>query len=329
MAWWKRKDRRGQEKKGRKGSPEHGGKDPKKQNIENKEGKIVAGMDSLMKMLENRWNEEQEKQKERDAVEKERWDSLNQKIEKENKDIIMKIDKIESRMNKELDRMKQEIEGIKAGKQEEKERAQKSECKLEELEEKLEFLKKELTKKFESGKSETEGMERKELKKNEIESHGKEKEKTSKELKWIIEEVERERRRKNVIISGLDTQDKESLIKWFALRLGAAVGIRKIWNVRNVKKTIGVQLENLDQKAEVMKNKSKLKQEKDMIFINSDSTWIERQNRKEVIKKAKELNEKGIESKIAYNKIITEKEVYFWNERVEKWFRKEKPKSEK
>lgn len=76
-----------------------------------------------------------------------------------------------------------------------------------------------------------------------------------------------------------------------------------------------------------MKNKSKLKQEKDMIFINSDSTWIERQNRKEVIKKAKELNEKRTKSKIAYNKLITEKKVYFWNERVEKWFRKEKPKT--
>lgn len=75
-----------------------------------------------------------------------------------------------------------------------------------------------------------------------------------------------------------------------------------------------------------MKNKSKLKQEKDMIFINSDSTWIERQNRKEVIKKAKELNKKRTKSKIAY-KLITEKKVYFWNERVEKWFRKEKPKT--
>lgn len=48
------KKKRQKRKKRKADSPKHGEKDPEKQNIENKERKIMAGIDSLMKMLENR-----------------------------------------------------------------------------------------------------------------------------------------------------------------------------------------------------------------------------------------------------------------------------------
>lgn len=44
---------------------------------------------------------------------------------------------------------------------------------------------------------------------------------------------------------------QKTLIKWFALKLETTVGIRKIWKVRNVEKTIGIRLENLNKKTEV------------------------------------------------------------------------------
>jgi len=83
-----------------------------------------------------------------------------------------------------------------------------------------------------------------------------------------------------------------------------------------------VQLETKEQKMEIMKRKSKLREEKDKIYINNDATWKERQNKKEVIKKRRELEQGGIKCKSGYNKIITEKEVHFWNEKIEKWFRR-------
>jgi len=160
----------------------------------------------------------------------------------------------------------------------------------------------------------------------------KENEKMKKELEWIVEEAERERRRKNVIINGLEMQDKKKLTGWFAQKLEINVEVRKIWKIRNAEKTIGIQLESKEQKFEIMKKKSKLRGEKDQIYINDDATWKERQktkrqNKREVIKKRRELELSDMKCNIGYNKIITEKEVFYWNERLEKWFRRGKGKA--
>lgn len=76
---------------------------------------------------------------------------------------------------------------------------------------------------------------------------------------------------------------------------------------------------------EIIRNKSELKQEEEKTFINNDLTWIEKQNKEEVQRKAKELEDQGITGKIAHSKITLDKEDLFWNERLEKWFRKHKP----
>jgi len=89
-------------------------------------------------------------------------------------------------------------------------------------------------------------------------------------------------------------------------------------------RTIGVQLENKEQKFEIMEKKSKLRDERKKIYINDDTTWKERQNKREILRKRKELEQKGIKCKMSYNKISTEKEEFYWNEEIEKWFRREK-----
>jgi len=45
--------------------------------------------------------------------------------------------------------------------------------------------------------------------------------------------------------------------------LETKVEIRKIWKIRNAGKSIGVQLESKEQKFEIIKRKSKLREEKD------------------------------------------------------------------
>lgn len=59
-------------------------------------------------------------------------------------------------------------------------------------------------------------------------------------------------------------------------------------------RTIGVQLENKEQKLEIMEKKSKLREEVKKIYINDDTTWKERQNKREVLRKRKELEQKEI-----------------------------------
>jgi len=46
-------------------------------------------------------------------------------------------------------------------------------------------------------------------------------------------------------------------------------------------------------------------------------------------KKKRELKLSNIKCKLGYNKIITEKEVFYWNEKIEKWFRRDKEETHK
>lgn len=44
-------------------------------------------------------------------------------------------------------------------------------------------------------------------------------------------------------------------------------------------------------------------------------------------KKRRELEKSGIKCKTGYIKIITEEEEFYWNEKIEKWFQREKRKT--
>jgi len=51
-------------------------------------------------------------------------------------------------------------------------------------------------------------------------------------------------------------------------------------------------LEDKEQEFEIMEKKSKLREKKEKIYINDNTTWKERQNKREVLKKRKELEQK-------------------------------------
>lgn len=80
-----------------------------------------------------------------------------------------------------------------------------------------------------------------------------------------MEEAEREKRKKNIVISRLKINDKKELESWIERKTGVKVDIRKLWVIKKIRNVIGAQIENMEQKIELMKNKNKLKQEKDKI----------------------------------------------------------------
>ncbi|XP_025270751.1 golgin subfamily A member 6-like protein 2 [Camponotus floridanus] len=309
--WLKKKISEEKKKKRKAESPEHGGKEPKKKNEEQMEENMSMGKqeDITFKMFKKI----KDKLDSRDEEDRGRWKSLEQKLEKieeDNKIMKKMMRDLEAETNKKLEKMSKEIDDIK------RERGKKeniNEIKVSKLEEAVKKMQSEIKEKSHSNRREYDSG--KDIKENE---------KMKKELEWIVEEAEREKRKKNVIIKGLEIQDKEELIGWLAQKLEIKVEIRKIWKIRNAEKTIGIQLVSKEQKFEIMKRKNKLRGEKDKIYINDDATWKERQSKREVIKKRRELELNGTKCDIGHNKIITDKEVFYWNEKVEKWFRKGK-----
>ncbi|XP_020296199.1 golgin subfamily A member 6-like protein 1 [Pseudomyrmex gracilis] len=217
---------------------------------------------------------------------------------------------LEVETNRKLEEMRKQIDDIK---QEKERKEEVNKLKVIKLEEAVNKMQREIKEKPHCNKQE-----------HESEEGIKENEKLKKDLEWIVEEAERERRKKNIIINSLEIQNKEKLTDWIVQKLEVKVGIRKIWKLKNVEKTIGAQLESKKSKLEIMDKKSKLREEKDKIYINDDLTWKEKQNKKEVFRKRSELEQRDIKCRIGYNKITTEKEAFYWNKKIERWFRKEK-----
>lgn len=297
-------------------SLEHQGNEPKKEKMNDKED--IKSINDLINYLKNKERKENLEKEEREKTEKERWDKLN----KDNEEAKKRLERVEEKINKELQKMKNDIEDLKNGKKHDREKIQKNESRIDEIEKSYSTMQVKLD---EQNKERIANTEKVQVQNNSEKKS--EKEKNEKDLKWMLEEAEREKRKKNIVISGLEIQDKNELKEWIENKLGNQVTIRKIWKIKNIEKTIGAQVESVEQKIEIMKNKSKLKNEREKVYINNDTTWIERQSRKEVVRKLKELESQGKVGRMAHNKITTESEELYWNEKYEKWFRKSKPES--
>ncbi|KAK9708944.1 hypothetical protein QE152_g26919 [Popillia japonica] len=109
-----------------------------------------------------------------------------------------------------------------------------------------------------------------------------------KEVKAANEEIERlqaEKRRKNVIVQGLEISAnnpkelKAEMENFIEKELGAAIKIESATKLGE--ETCLVELNNKDDKATIMSNKSKLRNHRQTIYINDDMTKKEREIRKE------------------------------------------------
>lgn len=106
---------------------------------------------------------------------------------------------------------------------------------------------------------------------------------TNTRLDWIEEDREREKRRNNIIIKGLDEKGrctKDWIENWPKTEINVEVKIKKVWEITigKEKKIVGTQCEEEGMKKRAMENKSKLGKKK--IYIENVLTWLERRTRK-------------------------------------------------
>ena len=135
-------------------------------------------------------------------------------------------------------------------------------------------------------------------------------------LEKRLEGMDRERRRNNVIIKGIDLGRhnlSETVDKLIKEKLNVETQVKSaVLMDRTDTKVIIVQLRDFQEKMKVMKNKYKLKGLN--IYMEDDLTPAERQTQYEIRQKAKEIGNMGKAVKVGYRKLIVDGEIYKWNE---------------
>ncbi|XP_025262551.1 golgin subfamily A member 6-like protein 22 [Camponotus floridanus] len=125
------------------------------------------------------------------------------------------------------------------------------------------------------------------------------------EKRW--EEWNREIRKKNIIITGINIKEeikKEMVEEWLKKELGIEIRLIKIWIIKGRRELVEAQCSSREEKEKIMENKNRLKGTK--IYIDHDLTFKERRNREIVWKKAREYKDEGMtenkEDKLEYIK---------------------------
>lgn len=133
-----------------------------------------------------------------------------------------------------------------------------------------------------------------------------------------IEKMEREKRRRNISLQGLHVNAnnqiklRETMEKFMEEKLDLKVHV-------NTAKKVGenifiIEMNSEEDKYNVMKNKSKLKNIRgEKVYINDDMTKPEREIQKIVRIKAKEEREKGKKVKEGFQKLIIDGTTWKWN----------------
>lgn len=126
-------------------------------------------------------------------------------------------------------------------------------------------------------------------------------------LERNLEREQKEKRKNNIIIKGTKfaNQNLREEVKQFLndkLNVEAEISFVKLIKTGQ-KENILAKIETQQQKKEIMKAKAKLKNEKEMIFIENDLTFEERKVQRQIIIQAKQQKEEGKEIKIGYHKL--------------------------
>lgn len=117
----------------------------------------------------------------------------------------------------------------------------------------------------------------------------------------MIFDKEKKERRDNVVIKGVNTEEKD-LKKWISEFIKEKMEIEvEIVSCRKSGKVLVTKLKDWQMKSKEMENKIKLKGGR--IFIENDLTWQERKTQEKINKWAKEEREKGKEVKIGFARV--------------------------
>ena len=142
-------------------------------------------------------------------------------------------------------------------------------------------------------------------------------------LKKTIDRLEREKREKNVVLTGLkmDTADTKTLRKstenFLEQHLEVKVKVKAAHRLGQ--NTCLIQLENLQDKEDIMRNKQKLRKlSSGIVFINNDLSVEERIMQKQIRERAREERKRGKTVKVGFHKIVIEGEEWKWNRNLNK-----------
>lgn len=138
------------------------------------------------------------------------------------------------------------------------------------------------------------------------------------DLQTRIEFLEKEKRRNNLIISGLKietekTEERKAEINGFMRReLNVGVSIKTVAKLGE--KTYLIALENTEEKLAIMKNKNKLRHMKgNKVYINNDQTIQEREIQKFIRDRAREERQRGKSVIVKYQRLIIDGKQWKWN----------------
>lgn len=140
-------------------------------------------------------------------------------------------------------------------------------------------------------------------------------------LKLKTESMDKERRRNNIIVTGLEMDSKnemkdiiEGVIKE---ELQVEAKIKKVTGLG--KRTCLVELESEVNKIDIMKNKNKLRNMKGAkVYINNDLTVEERKIQKIIREVEVEEKRKGNKTKVGYKKLFINDAEWKWDAHKEK-----------
>ncbi|XP_066590571.1 trichohyalin-like [Prorops nasuta] len=245
-----------------------------------------------------------------------------------------------------LEEIKGKMDGLERGEREIIKR-------MEGIKEEIERDRKEWRGEMEKLKGRLEQVERKEKEREERKEEGRGKkeaagyegiEKRLRRLEWERERKERERRRNNVVIWGMERiggdenevlEEVEKIMRMIGVEDGVQE-VRKIEGGREGgRKGVEVKLKNREAKRKVMEGKRGLRGRKER--VEDDLTWEERRVMAEVRKVAEVERKKGKRVSVGYMKLWIEKEEWRWNEeegkrsgakRIEREVRDEKESKE-
>lgn len=163
--------------------------------------------------------------------------------------------------------------------------------------------------------------------KRQYETARKENEEIKDELNSVrksIDSFEREKREKNIVISGLNLKaesNPQEIMKKVDDIIGQSLGVKvPIKYVQRLgPRTCLVKMDSMDDKEEIMKNKQKLRHLKDeRIYINHDLTVKERDMQREIRSRAQAERKAGKSVKVGFSKITIEGEVWRWSKDTNK-----------
>jgi len=133
-----------------------------------------------------------------------------------------------------------------------------------------------------------------------------------------LEKREREERKKNLIVRGLEVKEEKRIeaVEELMNRIGVELKVREVWKITGEKEKgremVGIKVEEGEKRREILEKKKKLRGRKKRIM--EDWTWKDRKMRWKLEEIARIEEGKGRKVWIGYGKIRIEDKWWRWDE---------------